>query len=155
MILVTAPVVAPSMEQNASVLHVSGFVVQTCTVTATPLAFGSYDPVDTHRSQPLDSESTVTVRCGVGTPTRVEMDSGSNAQGGFRHMSGFGEYLIYELYQDSAHGLVWGSGADAVLIPGAAHAGDPVQHAVYGRVPGGQSVTPGDYGDTVQVVVHF
>lgn len=154
-IFVTAPGIALGMGQNSSALHVSAFVVQTCTITAAPLAFGSYDPLDAHRSQPLDSQSTVTVRCGVGTPTRVEMDSGANAQAGVRRMAAFGEYLTYELYQDSAHGRVWGSGADAVLVSGATHAGDPVRHIVQGRIPAGQSVTPGDYTDTVQVILHF
>ena len=68
---------------------------------------------------------------------------------------GVGEYLIYELYQDSARTRVWGSGGNAAVISGATHAGDPVQHVVYGRILAGQSVTPGDYADTVQVVLHF
>lgn len=154
-IFMIVPVVALGMAQNSSALHVSAFVVQTCTITAAPLAFGSYDPLDVHRSQPLDSQSTVTVRCGIGTPTRVEMDRGAHAQGSVRRMTGFGDYLIYELYQDSARARVWGDGANAVLLSGAAHDGDPVQHIVHGRIPGGQSVTPGDYADTVQVLLHF
>jgi spore coat protein U-like protein len=67
---------------------------------------------------------------------------------------GTGDYLSYELYQDSGHTTLWGT-ADNAAVESAAVDTTAVDYTVYALVPGSQDVPSGTYNDSVAVTVSF
>ena len=129
-------------------LTVHAHVVRNCTITATPVDFGNYDP--------LDATGGMAITCTKGINPTVELDDGANAQGAVRRMSSGTSFLTYELYLDVGRTIVWGAGADAAALtlnPGTI--GGSFNAVAFARVPGGQNVAPGDYDDTVTATVIF
>jgi spore coat protein U-like protein len=142
--------------QSSANMQVNANVVRKCTITAQPMAFGSYDPVQTNATAPLDGQSTLTVACTKGTAVSIGMDAGGNAQGATRRMSsGTGDFLAYEAYKDASRTQRWGDGAGDRFDGGIAPSRDPRQFTVYGRVAGGQDVAEGAFQDTILVTVQF
>jgi spore coat protein U-like protein len=148
--------VSAQQPESTATMQVSANVIRKCTITAQPLAFGSYDPVQANYTAPLDAQTTLTVACTKGTAVNIAMDAGTNATGTARRMtSGSTEFLGYEIYKDSAYSEVWGADAGGILNGGIAPSRDPRQITVYGRVAGGQDVAEGAFQDTVLVTVQF
>ena len=147
---------APAFAQTATAnLGISATVNATCTITTTPVAFATYDPVVTHATTPLDATGTVVVTCTKGAGTRIDLGNGGNFLSGARRMAGGSDFLAYELYQDSGRTTVWGSGAGAGNTIGAAPSKAPRTVTVYGRVPAGQDVSAASYADTVVATINF
>jgi spore coat protein U-like protein len=142
--------------ESSANMQVSANVIRKCTITAQPLAFGNYDPVQANYTAPLDAQTTLTVACTKGTAVNVAMDSGTNALGTLRRMtSGGAKYLGYEVYKDSSRSEVWSATGNGLLNGGIAPSRDPRQFIVYGRVAGGQDAAEGAFQDTVLVTVQF
>jgi spore coat protein U-like protein len=136
-------------------LSVTATVTTNCTISTTPMAFGSYDPVVAHASTPLDGTGTVVVACTKGTATTITLNLGSNASGSTRRMKDAGtNYLTYEIYQDVARTNIWGTGGNA-LTPPVAPSKAPRNFTAYGRIPANQDLPAGNYGDTVVATVNF
>ena len=159
-IVLTLSVIVPHAQQPGSAsasanMAISAQVVRKCTIAAQPLSFGSYDPVQTNSTAPLDGQTTVTVACTKGTAISIAMDSGANGQGRARRLSGTSDFLTYELYQDSSRAQTWGDAGGALVNGGVAPSRDPRQFVAYGRIPGGQDITEGQYQDTIVVTVQF
>jgi spore coat protein U-like protein len=129
---------------------VSATVVSVCTVAATALSFGSYNPVTGGN---LDATSTVTATCTLGTPYTVGLDNGQHVSGGQRRMALLTSFLDYEMYSDSGRTQRWGS-SGGELVSGTGN-GSAQALTVYGRVTGGQAVTAGAYSDLITVTVTF
>ena len=145
-----------SGQSATSSLTVSASVSKNCTITTAPVNFGPYDPVTTNATAPLDGIGTVTVTCTKGAPAKVGLSPGSNAQGTTRRMSqGAAAYLTYELYKDTARATIWGDTIDTALDIPAAPNRNPRSFTVYGRTPGAQDATVGNYTDTVLATVNF
>ena len=137
-------------------LCVSATVTNNCTISTTALAFGSYDPVAANAATDLDGTGAVSVACTKGTTATVGLGLGSNASGSTRRMSdGSGNFLTYELYQDSGHITVWGAAGAGLLSPAAAPSKAARNFTVHGRVISNQDVTAGSYSDTVVATVNF
>jgi spore coat protein U-like protein len=137
-------------------LSISATVSKNCTITTAPVAFGAYDSVTANAAAPLDGVGTVVVTCTKGSPAKVGLGVGANAQGTTRRMGpGPNDYLTYELYQDSAHAIVWGDTAATALDIPVAPSQAPRSFSVYGRVPPTQTVAVGNYTDTVVATVNF
>lgn len=133
-------------------LVVSATVINSCTISATPLGFGNYDAL---AGAATDAQASVTITCTPGAPSTIALDNGTNASGSTRRMKDAGtNYLPYEAYQDSARTTVWGSGASS-LDPGAAPSTEPRTYTVYGRIAAGQAVPAGAYTDTLTATVNF
>ncbi len=135
-------------------LPVSISVVANCTISTSPLVFGSFDPVVAHATAPLDANGAVIVTCTKGAATTVALNLGQYAAAAVRRMSGGTDYLQYELYQNTGRTQAWGTGAQA-MTPPVAPGKAPRSFTVYGRVPGGQDVLAGSYADTVTATVNF
>lgn len=134
--------------------QVTATVADSCLVSATPLAFGVYDPAAVK-----DGASEITTTCTKGTKYNIGLDAGSNASNATtpstRAMTVNSEYLSYDLYSNIDRNTVWGNtiGTDTVEI--SASVGGEEVHYVYGRIPAGQYVTAGDYVDTINVTITF
>ena len=162
LVAVASSAIAPTPAEGqqggsaTATLTVHAVVVRNCTVVATPVDFGNYDPLVAHRTQPLDSIGTVTVECTRGIAPTVELDFGSNADGSTRRMSSGTEFLMYELYSDPGRSSIWGTGSQGVPLPVSPGIGGGAQpETIYGRIDAGQNAAPGDYNDTVNVTVIF
>jgi spore coat protein U-like protein len=129
-----------------------------CNVTATGVIFRPYDVFSTG---PLDSTGTVTVSCDeVPPPDPVISIGPSGNSGGFyprrmRRSSGT-DTLGYNLYTDPSMTTVWGDGAAGtatVKLKNVHRQKPPVVTTIYGRIPPGQNVPSGAYGDTLTVTI--
>jgi spore coat protein U-like protein len=141
---------------SSTTLSVTATVSKNCTITTAPVAFGNYDSVAANATAPLDGLGTVTVTCTKGSPAKVGLNDGSNAQGTTRRMSQAAtDFLAYELYKDTTHATRWGNTADTALDITAAPSQAPRNFSVYGRVPAAQPVAVGSYTDTVTATVNF
>ncbi len=135
-------------------MDVSATVVKACVVSATNLAFGTYDPTS---ATPADATSAVTVTCTPGTSFTVGLNAGTTAGATVttRKMASGAERLNYALYSDVARTTNWGNtpGSDT---PAAVTASvTPSVLTVYGRVAAQQAVAVGSYTDTVTITVNY
>ena len=128
-----------------------------CTISAvSPVTFPAYDVFNT---MPTDGQGSVTYSCrGVGQNT-VTMDLSEGGSGAFnpRQMAKGSERLAYNLFLDAGRGTIWGNGTG-----GTGHYGPvqppndtPVVVPIFGRIPAGQNVTAGNFGDSVTLTLNF
>jgi spore coat protein U-like protein len=139
-------------------MAVSATVAGNCTISATALNFGSYDPVVANATAPLEGTGSLVITCTKGATATVGLSAGQNgsqASGTTRAMTSGGSYLSYELYQDSGRAAVWGNASGSLLAPAAAPSKDPRTFVVYGRIPAAQDAPAGSYTDTVIATVNF
>jgi spore coat protein U-like protein len=149
----TAPAVA---QTDTDTFNVSANVSKNCSITTTAVAFGVYDPVVANSTTPLDGTGSVIVTCTKGAGTRIDLNNGGNFSGGTRRMTaGAGNFLTYQLYQNTGRTTAWGSGGSAGQTVAGAPGKAPRTFTVFGRVPAGQDVSAGSYTDTVVATIHF
>jgi spore coat protein U-like protein len=133
---------------------VTATVLKACIVTADPLAFGNYDPTAT---APVDTTTTLSVLCTVGTSFTVGLNAGAGtgATVATRHMTSGANTLNYALYQETGRTSNWGNtpGTDTPAATTAPVLATTV--TVYGRLPASQNVPAGSYADTVTVTVNY
>lgn len=159
-VLFSVPAFAASTNTT---FQVSASVIANCTITASNLAFGNYDPVVANNTTGADlyANSTVTVACTKGAPNVwIGLDAGANsasAVGTTRAMATGGNFLSYELYTANPNpvaGAVWGNtqatGKSYVAASKAATA-----ITVFGRVPKGQDAAAGNYTDTITATINY
>lgn len=129
-----------------------------CTVSATGVAFGTYDSL---AALPDDGVGSIELSChpSVHGP---EIMLGPGSSGGFapRTMTSGAGQLAYNLYSSAARNLVWGDGGGGTmtvtLSGGVSRAGERrFVGTIYGRIPAGQTVPAGSYGDTIMITVIF
>lgn len=149
-----------SAETDTADLAVSATVSASCSISTTPLDFGTYDPIG---GADLDGEASVETTCTAGSsPVPViTLGQGNNPNFGsseadpLRRMktSSGNNYLSYFLYKDSNRSTLWGNTAGSGVIVTATGAAETTY--VYGRVPASQNVQAGSYTDTVLATVTF
>ena len=143
---------------SSSVTFTVTTIVQAeCNVTTVPVAFGTYLPVGTHATTPLDATGSINVYCTAGTVATVSLGPGLNAGGGVRRMAGpAGSFLAYQLYRDAARSRIWSTSPNTVSGTSSSMT-LPIGGGlvVYGRVPQGQDPIVGVHTDTVQATVNY
>lgn len=147
----------------------SAGVAVTCSVAASGVAFGSYDPFS-----PLtaDAAGQVTVACGPSTTLEallgftanyvIALGTGVAASYQPRRLQSGSGLLDYNLFSDAARSILWGDGSGGTqTVDGTLSALLPLgqsvsrDHTVYGRIPAQQNAVPGAYADTVTVTLTF
>lgn len=126
----------------------------TCTVSATPVAFGVYPPFS---GTPTTSTGTTTVHCVAGAANIViALSTGGGGAYANRRMSNGASNLTYQLYSDAAHTMIWGNGtAGTVTVSAHVPSNGTQNNTVYGQIPALQGVRPGAYTDTITVTVTY
>lgn len=122
------------------------------------LTFGDYTNLDNiidGRSLGSGGGSSFGVQCSTGTSYSIAMDGGANPSGSQRRMQSSGEFVEYNLYQDSARAVPWGDGGGTGQVLAGTGTGSSEEIIVYGRVPAQTTPSPGTYLDTVQVTVSW
>ncbi|HEX8655563.1 MAG TPA: spore coat U domain-containing protein [Allosphingosinicella sp.] len=148
------PTTAMAGTQNAT-MNVSATVTANCTISTTPIAFGS---VNTLSGNNVDANGTVSVTCTNGSPWTLSADAGggSGATMATRRMTAGGNTLNYTIHTTAGHGTVWGDGTATTATIGNTGTGSAQTITVYGRVFSGQTGVPaGSYADTVNVTVTY
>lgn len=141
---------------DTTTFAVTASIGDSCTVTATDLGFGNYDP---GTGSDLDANSSVTAKCTSGTGYTIGLDagtgSGATTDNRLMTVSGGTETLGYGLYQDADRTINWDDVGGTSPVTGTGDGTDQT-HTVYGRIPGGQtSAVVGTYSDTITVTISF
>jgi len=135
-------------------MGVSATVTANCTISTTPVAFGSVDTLAGNH----DATGSVSISCTNGAPwsATANAGAGSGATLPVRRMTSGANTLAYSLYIDSSHASIWGSGSGGTSAVTGTGSGSAQSFTIYGRVPSGQSSVPaGTYTDTVSVTVTY
>jgi spore coat protein U-like protein len=142
----------------SSAIMVSVTVASTCTVTANPLSFGTYQP----GQGALSAYATLAVLCTKGAPFTVALSAGTAGGTVAQRVMTMGtNRLGYNLYTTATHTAVWGDGSQSsATVSGAGRglAAGAVTQTVYGQVPDAPAnadLAPGFYTDTVIVTVAY
>lgn len=154
-----AVVATPALAATATnTMPVSVNVINSCTVAATPMAFGAPTAIG---GANVDTTSTISLVCTNGAAYDVALDNGLNATSGQRNMSNGATTPVkipYNIFKDAGRSSAWGStsGAGGNTSSGVAGVSGAVTLTAYGRIPStAASVGAGAYTDTVTVTVTF
>jgi spore coat protein U-like protein len=157
---VVAAALAGSIAQAATTtttFSVTANVQPTCSVTASPLAFGNYNP----GAGAVTGTSAVSVRCTNGTAYTVALNGGSTVGGTIaqRQMANGANRLNYNLFTSNAHTTIWGDGTTGSTQAGTgAGVATANAHTVFGQLPDSavnQASVTGAFSDTVTVTVTY
>ena len=128
-------------------VEVTANVVASCTITASPLAFGDYDPLGVNLSTPKDVDAPLSFACSNGQAATISLGSA-----GARAMVNGTSSLLYEIYTGSDHGTVW----DATNTVSVTGTGNTASVSMYGRIPAGQpDLVAGAYSQTIQATINY
>jgi spore coat protein U-like protein len=156
--LVAMTLSAPAFAATATTsFKVTVAVTTTCTIKSTDLSFGTYN---TAAATAVDASSTLTVGCGKGAITTIDLDEGgfrgatSTPALPFRQMSDGSttNRVQYQLFQDSARTTAWGAGTATYSYTGT---GATSALSVYGQIPAGVAVPVGAYADSVTATINY
>ncbi|WP_293780099.1 spore coat U domain-containing protein [uncultured Oxalicibacterium sp.] len=135
--------------------------VCTCSVSATSIAFGSYNPLG---GALQDANGSVTFSCsgaaGLLIPYSIAINAGSGTMTG-RLMKNGTRNLAYNIYSNSNYSTIWGDGTSgAPTISGTIVLNVlgtlSLTSTMYGRIAAGQNtLVPGTYQDTLTVTVTY
>lgn len=141
-----------------------------CSIVATAVAFGTYDPI-TANAPPasggvdLNSTGSITITCTKGTAPRIGLSLGAHALGSIRRMRSGANFLTYELFQppNNAAGTacafpgttVWRTAGANLFSPTAAPSKTARIYNICGTVAAGQNPAIGTYADAVVATVTF
>jgi spore coat protein U-like protein len=146
-------------------LSVSVTVSSNCQISASSVAFGTYDSVVANVAAPVTGTGGVTITCTRGTAASLTLGPGANPSGSTRRMRGGTSFISYELYQPASENpgapcsfaspRVWGAAGDRVFTPSSAPSRDPRSYNVCGRIPEAQDVLAAAYFDAVVATANF
>ncbi|MEQ1515426.1 MAG: spore coat U domain-containing protein [Usitatibacteraceae bacterium] len=147
---------APSFAATATTnFPVSATVIDSCTVSASPFDFGSYNGLS---MTVLDASGAIEATCTFGTLYSIALDAGlgSAATLSTRKLTGpAGAELLYGLFTDAPRTIPWGDGTGGTGWVSDTGNGVSQPVTVYGRIAPGQAVAPGAYTDTVTVTLTY
>jgi spore coat protein U-like protein len=146
---------------NSANVAVSATVINNCTITTTPVAFGNYDPLS---ASPDNNSGTVVITCTRGAATTVTLGDGNNFNVTRRMISG-ANFLNYELFQPPTtvpgaactyvSPVRWGLLGGQIFTPGAAPSKAARTYNVCGQITAGQDLAAATFNDTVVATVNF
>jgi len=139
----------------------SSALLQNCSVSATAVNFGTYNPLSGSAAQ---STGTVTVNCqvllvGLFVSWTVTLSTGSSGNYVARHLQSGANSLSYNLYTNAARTSVWGDGTNGTSVvsanPFLIVGSNTVNYTVYGGIPAAQDPPAGNYTDTLTVTMTY
>jgi spore coat protein U-like protein len=125
--------------------------VNNCLISTSNLAFASGSPISDQRiSAPLS------VACTANSTYQIALNGGASNNPGARTMknSVTGEVLGYRI-SATPDGAAWGDGTAGTTVYSGVGTGSAQNVMMYGIVPRQRAPTPGDYRDTVTVLLMF
>ena len=140
---------------DTTTFPVTANVVDSCTVAATPLAFGNYNGIT---ALVLDATATITPTCTLGTAYTITLDAGlgTGATLTTRKLSGpAGATLDYAIYTDPTRTTFWGNGGGGTGTRTGVGLGVAQSGLMYARIPASQATSVGSYLDTITVTLSY
>lgn len=127
-----------------------------CSLTSTSVVFGNYDIFS---PTPLDTLGQIIFRCGSNDHNvSISIDKGGAPTFNPRRLLNGSNVLNYNLYLDAARTVIWGdatSGTQNFFIQNPQPNNQDISIPVYGRIPAGQGVSVGNYGNMLTVTINF
>jgi spore coat protein U-like protein len=151
---VAFPGVAMANSTSAN-LSVTATVTANCTVSTSPVAFGSFDAL---AGSAIDATGGVTVTCTNGTSwaAAAGAGSGTGATLASRKLSSGANLLNYSLFTDTGRTTLWGDGTATTATIANTGSGTAQAVTIYGRIAASQAAAPaGSYSDTVSVTITY
>jgi spore coat protein U-like protein len=138
-------------------------VVFSCTVSATGVNFGAYNPLNATADTATGTWSVTCTATGSGSATvtgTLSLSTGSSGTYSPRRMQSGVNTLNYNIYLTPSYTQIFGDGSAGTFAPsqsGTVVAGQvyQVDGSMYGLLPAGQDVAPGAYSDTIVVTVAY
>lgn len=124
---------------------VSASVTKSCTITATNIALGSYDPI---AGIAKSGTGTVHVACTKGTAYTVALSTTADTTGKSGQMKSGTDSLPYNLFSDTGCSTPWASQAGT-----GTRAGKDI--TVCAQIPANTDAAPGTYQDTVTATISY
>ena len=152
--------------QATTTFSVTATVVSNCTIAATNLSFGNYDPLS---ASPNNATGTVTITCTKSAASTIGMDNGANFAVTRNMKSGAGDLIGYSIGQPPNNTVgtactfpaatAWTTSGGGLFTPAAAPSKAARTYNVCGTIAAGIDV-PGSvagvlYTDTVTASVNF
>lgn len=147
---------AQAASPASTTFGVSASVAANCLVTASNIAFGSYDG-----SAAKSASQDLKVRCTNNLPYTVKLSSGggSFAQ---RLLTNGTDTLQYNLFTEASFTSIWGDGTGSTVNVTGTGAGMSATkertHTIFGSLPNSaanQDAPVGNYTDTITVTVEY
>lgn len=142
----------------------------TCTLNATGINFGNYDPTS---NAAVTANGSISFRCtgtGTGDTVSVMLSTGNSGTYTNRTLALGTQTLDYNIYADSGYTAILGNGTGGSYYlyacygkgsgspcgnSGGYPSGTTFSGAMYGQMPGGQDVGAGTYTDNLTVILTF
>lgn len=144
---------AASAATDQEAMPVTAEVITGCTITASPMSFGSLFGV----TGAARTTATIGLRCTPNVAYGVELDYGLNKQGQNRRMFNpvGNRYLRYRVFADAAYSQQWDERPRRQVSGNTGPTGI-VTLTAYGEIPSVTNLSAsGTYSDTVVVTVAF
>jgi spore coat protein U-like protein len=147
----------------AAIPNAQAAVTFTCTVSATGIVFGNYNPLSPTGDSAVGSWSVTCNAIGSGSATvagTLTLSTGSSGNYAGRTMISGTHTLQYNIYATPSHTQVIGDGSAgtfALSDSGTVTAGQVYQitGSMYGLMPPSQDVPAGSYSDVIVVTVTY
>jgi len=136
---------------SAFSFQVRATAVNNCLISTSDLAFASGSPITEQRiGAPLS------VACTADSSFQIALNGGVSGNPGARTMknSVTGETISYRI-SATPDGPAWGDGTSGTVVYSGVGTGSAQNVMMYGSVPSQRAPTPGDYRDTVTVMLIF
>ena len=138
-------------------------VTFTCTVSATGIAFGNYNPLSPTGDSATGSWTVICHAIGSGSATvagTLTLSTGSSGSYTARTMTSGTHALQYNIFLTPSYTQVMGDGSAGTVAPsesGTVTAGQVYQITgyLYGYMPPSQDVPAGSYADSIVVTVTY
>jgi spore coat protein U-like protein len=138
-------------------------VTFTCTVSATGIAFGAYNPLNTTATTAAGSWTVTCNATGSGSATvsgTLSLSTGKSGTYTPRQMFSGTNALNYNIYLTPSYTMILGNGSGGTYAPsdsGTVTAGQVYQVSgnMYGMIPASQDVAAGSYSDLIVVTVAY
>lgn len=129
-------------------------VPPTCSINASNLSFGTYNPLSI---TPLTATSSVTATCTNGTAYSLALNSGNTGNFLNRVLLNGLNILSYNLYTSSAYTTIWGDGTSGTSTQSGTGNGIAQPYTVYGRILAAQNAIPSiaAYNDNIVVTITY
>lgn len=144
-------------------LSAQAAVVFTCTVSASAINFGTYDPLSAGGDASAGSWSVNCTATGSGSATvsgTLTLSTGNSGSYAQRYLRSGTNKLDYNIYLTPSYTQIIGNGTGGTYAPtasGTVSAGQAYQvnGTFYGFIPAAQYVPPGGYVDSIVVTVTY
>ncbi len=126
------------------------------TTSSGGISFGNYSA---NSASDKTMNGTVTTNCTIGgtLPSfTVALSAGGSATFSPRKMN----FLVvntlnYNIYTTNSYTTVWGDGTNSTVTQPYGGGGSSADFTAYGKIPTGQYVLPGIYGDSITITVTY